>query len=166
MIKVVFTATTFCVLFVPVLGLADQSDMQIKRVDQHWHSAGQERPLDNKSHRRSGTQARLKVYQTDRHAVQRRVVKQRLYLDSEYRQRASRQWQANHLNSDIRLAFYNDYYGYNNSGQFGQHRHHYESFHGHYGSHKSHHKDESDYLEWVAVMSLLNEIYDDEYDDK
>ena len=166
MLKVVFTATTLCLMLVPVLGLADQDDRQAKRVDQHWHSARQGLVIDNQSQRRSGTQARLKVYQTDRHAVQRRVVKQRLYLDSGYRQRASRQWQANHLNSDIRLAFYNDYYGYDNSGRFGQHRHHYESFHGHYRSHKRHHQDESDYLEWVAVMSLLNEIYDDEYDDK
>ena len=166
MIKVILTATTLCVLLVPVLGLADHNDRQVKRVDQHWHSVGQERVQDNQSHRRSGAQARLNVYQTDTHAVQRRVIKQRLYLDSEYRQRDSWQWQANHLNSVIRLAFYNDYYGYNNSEQFGRHWHHYESFHGHYGSHKGHHQDESDYLEWVAVMSLLNEIYDYEYDGK
>jgi hypothetical protein len=166
MIKAIFSATILCLLTVPVLGIADQSDRQGKRVDQHWHSARQGLVADSHSLRRSGTQARLKVYQTNRHAVQRRVVKQRLYLDSEYRQRASRRWQANHLNTDTRLAFYNDYYGYNNGEHFGQHRRHYESFHGHHSAHKKHHQDDSDYLEWVAVMSLLSEIYDDEYDDQ
>lgn len=165
MLKVVFTATTLCLMLVPVLGLADQDDRQAKRVDQHWHSARQGLVIHNQSQRRSGTQARVKVYQTDRHAVHRRVVKQRLYLDSEYRQRA-RWWQANHLNTDTRVAFYNDYYGYNRGAHFGQHKRHYESFHGHHSEHRKHHQDESDYLEWVAVMSLLNEIYDDEYDDK
>ena len=163
MIKLVLTAmTTLCLLLVPILGLADQSDRQVDRVDQRWHSTGQALGVDGQSHRQSVPKPMLKVYRTDRHAVQQRVVKQRLYLDSEYRQRGNRRWQPNHLNVGIHIDFYNDYYSYDNSQHLGHHSSHSESFQGYHGWHKKHHQDESDYVEWLAILSLLNEIYHDE----
>lgn len=63
-----------------------------------------------------------------------------------------------------RRDFYNHYYGRGNPQHYERHREHYLS-HGHRqnryrGSH--HHQHDNSYLEWIGIMALLNNIYDDE----
>lgn len=170
----------------PMSALADRDSRSIKRHDQQWHSHRAHQRTEVRNERRSGTAAREKHprnktqyrrHKTDYKVVERRIAKHRIaqdykhkrhhYNDAKKHYKRDRRWVINHRNNRrfvTRRDFYNHYYGYGNIHFYDVHRRHYEKFHGRHSRHLAvrHHNHESDYLEWVAIMYLLNDIYDDD----
>lgn len=165
--------------------MADRDNKAFKRFDrqsnhQHVQKRHSDKVIyrsDTRNERRSGTQAREEYqrYKTDHKAVKRRIEKHHLardirknYVRNDYQR--DRRWVINHSNNKRflnRRAFYNHYYGYGDIYFYDQQRSHYEKYHSRHHRHgiHRHHEHGRDYLEWVAIMYLLNDIYSDDYYD-
>ena len=185
------TVAGLSLLAFPINAMADRNNEAFKRFDrQSNHQHVQKRHSDKVIHRsdarnerRSGTQARedhqrYKRHKTDHKAVKRRVDKhhfardkRKQHLRNDYQR--DRRWVINHSNNSrflTRRAFYNHYYGYGDVYFYDQHRSHYEKHHSRHRKPRAHrqhghHEHDSDYLEWVTIMYLLNDIYGDDYYD-
>ena len=80
---------------------------------------------------------------------------------------ADSRWKRNRRNDSRFLSrrdFYNHYYGRGNSQHYDRHREHYLSHNNRRNRDRDSHRHQHDnsYLEWIAIMALLNNIYDDE----
>ena len=182
------TVAGLSLLAFPINAMADRDNKAFKRFDkQANHQHVQKRHSDEvvyrsdaRNERHSGTQARedhqrYKRHKTDHKAVKRRVENHHFARDSRKKHlrnhhRKDRRWVINHRNNSrflTRRAFYNHYYGYGDIYFYDQHRSHYEKHHSHHGKPRAnrHHDHDSDYLEWVTIMYLLNDIYGDDYYD-
>ena len=184
------TVAGLSLLAFPINAMADRDNKAFKRFDrQANHQHVQKRHSDKeiyrseaRNERRSGTQARenhqrYKRHKTEHKAVERRVNKhhfardiRKKHLRNDYRR--DRRWVINHSNSRFltRRDFYNHYYGYGDIYFYDQHRSHYEKHHSRHHKPRAHrqhghHEHDSDYLEWVTIMYLLNDIYGDDYYD-
>jgi len=155
------TVAGLSLLAFPINAMADRDNEAFKRFD-----------------RQSNHQHVQKRHKTDHKAVKRRVDKhhfardkRKQHLRNDYQR--DRRWVINHSNNSrflTRRAFYNHYYGYGDVYFYDQHRSHYEKHHSRHRKPRAHrqhghHEHDSDYLEWVTIMYLLNDIYGDDYYD-
>ncbi len=185
---VIVSVTGLCLLTFSVSALADREARSMKNHGQNGSSSRAEHRLEHRAQvrneRRSGSMAREKQqlhlvghkrYQTDHRAVARRVARHQAARD--YRRqhphnvayarhhKRDRDWVRLHSNSvrfPNRRDFYAHYYGHGNIFHYDQHRHHYEQHHGRHRKNSKVHSHGSDYLEWVSIMYLLNDIYKDD----
>ncbi|MDG2501495.1 MAG: hypothetical protein P8M77_03805 [Porticoccaceae bacterium] len=181
------TVAGLSLLATPISALADRQSKSARAHDQQWHSHRAQHRSDIHNERRSGIEAREKhqrhvrqhrVYRTDHKAVKQRVAKHQLAREYRYQKHHSnliarhykhdRRWVLNHRDNRrfvTRRAFYNHYYSPGKIYFYDQHRRHYHKYHSHHARYSGvgHHDHKSDYLEWLSIMVLLNEIYGDEH---
>ncbi|MCT2530968.1 hypothetical protein N2382_08860 [SAR92 clade bacterium H921] len=156
------TLAVLSLFIFPTSALANTDGVSLKYHEQSRHS-------DKPEHRR---------HKTDHKAVEQRIAKRRLaqnyndYLRHNYNLRRhykrDRHWVKNNLDTVrfiSRRDFYKQYYGHGNGHFYDRHRNHYDRHHRRNSLHLGdrHHSHSSDYLDWFAVMYLLNEISDGRY---
>lgn len=135
-------------LLCPASAIADQKTYGYHKKDQHWQHHRDKRRAHSNYH----------IVRTDHRAVERRVAHHRA-------QKAHIAHARKHNRQHVRFNNRRDHYihHYGHSRHYDRHRTHYHHYHAPHPRRHSHHSHDTDYLEWLAIMVLLDDIYDDDY---
>ncbi|MDG1311722.1 MAG: hypothetical protein P8P26_06665 [Porticoccaceae bacterium] len=164
--SLVTTVTMLGILMFPLNAMAaERSSVKHNTVkygagQSHKHQQWQ----NHREHRREALQHRTAHPSFNRHVIRTdyRAVKKAV-LAHRAKHSHDNNWAINRPN-DYRFLnrrdFYIYYYGNGNSRHYDRHREHYLEYHRDRQSH--HNQYDNDYFEWVAIMALLNDIYDDD----
>ena len=164
--RAVITGTAVvAMLAFPLNAIASSADKNHKgylKHEQQWQHHREQRRADARhrtTHKAKHAKHIVKTdYRAVKHRVNHRVKHQRIA------QQRHRNWVTNH-GYHHRLSNSRDVYihYYGPARHYDRHQRHYRQYHiGHHRHHKRHDHD-NDYLEWLGIMYLLNDIYDEDY---
>ena len=158
---VIISTAVIAMLTFPLNAVATSADKKHKgyhKHEQQWQHHREHRRTDDR-HRASVRDKHAKhIVRTDYRAVKHRVKKHRVA------QQRHRNW-VNNNRYNHRLVNTREVYihHYGPARHYDRHQRHYRKYHiGHYRHHHRHDHD-NDYLEWLGIMYLLNDIYDEGY---
>jgi hypothetical protein len=158
---VIIGTAIIAMLAFPLNAIASPADKKHKgyhKHKQHWQHHREQRRADVRHRFVHKTKHAKHIVNTDYRAVKHRVKHQRIA------QQRHRNWINNH-GYHHRLSNSRDVYihYYGPARHYDRHHRHYRKYHiGHHRYHKRHDHD-NDYLEWLGIMYLLNDIYDEDY---
>lgn len=154
---VTILATLTGAFLFPVSAVAEQKSSGYHKKDQNWQQRREERRV-HAPHRRAHRNTADSVIRTDHRAVQRRVAHHRA---SKARIKQASKHHRQHVRYHNRRDHYINHLG--DRRHYNRHSNHYHRYHASRHTSRRHHSHDRDYLEWLAVMVLLDDIYDDGY---
>ena len=167
---VIISTAVIAMLAFPVNAIADKNHKGYHKHEQRWEHHRDQRRADAKHRPIHKAKHANYIVKTDYRAVKHRVkqrVEQRVNHSAKHHRSAQqrhRNWVNNHGHhnwlSNSRDVYIH-YYG--PARHYDRHQRHYRQYPiGHHRHHKRHDHD-NDYLEWLGIMYLLNDIYDEDY---
>ena len=163
---VIISTAVIAMLAFPVNAIADKNHKGYHKHEQRWEDHRDQRRADAKHRPIHKAKHANYIVKTDYRAVKHRV-KQRVNHSAKHHRSAQqrhRNWVNNHGHHN-RLSNSKDVdiYYYGPARHYDRHQRHYRQYPiGHHRHHKRHDHD-NDYLEWLGIMYLLNDIYDEDY---
>lgn len=158
--KVVISLLTLGACLIPVQALSAEGANNSERsavVQSAGHKhRGHQDWQQHREHRRDTIPHRHgynhRVIKTDHQAIKKRVAAYHKKHPHQHRQRSV-------YPKEITIH----YYGANSAHPYDRHRRHYLNHLRHRHSHRHSHQNDTDYLEWLTLMALLDNIYSDRH---